>query len=361
YEQVQPYLAGAYDLNEAFKPQPKARHTPGQTSRLSKILKKIKRKFSQITPTTTPTQTPLAEFVAKANIDFLYPIIYYNFDPSILPLPCAWAGWIPDFQHKYLTHFFSDQEIAKRDRGIQLLAEAAPKMVFSSASAVQDYERFYPAYVHKANVLSFRTIPSADWYSAAPLAVQKQYSLPDRFFIICNQFWQHKNHLLVFEALALLKARSIFPTVVCTGKLADRNNPDYIQQIYRKIEDSGLADQVHLLGLIPRLDQIQLIRRSLALIQPSLFEGWSTSIEDARVLGKPMVLSDFPVHLEQNPPNTTFFQRQNAEDLAHTLENYWKKCVPGPSLLLEDVAKENNAQEVKAFALRFLDIARSPI
>ena len=38
---------------------------------------------------------------------------------------------------------------------------------------------------------------------------------------------------------------------------------------------------------------------SVALLNPSHFEGWSTTVEEARALGVPMLLSDLDVHLEQ--------------------------------------------------------------
>ncbi len=42
-----------------------------------------------------------------------------------------------------------------------------------------------------------------------------------------------------------------------------------------------------------------LLRGAAAVLQPSRFEGWSTIIEDAKSLGKPIVASDIAVHREQ--------------------------------------------------------------
>ena len=65
---------------------------------------------------------------------------------------------------------------------------------------------------------------------------------------------------------------------------------------------------------------------SCAVIQPSLFEGWNTSVEESKQIGKRILLSDIPVHREQNPENGVFFDPHNAEELAHlmmqTLCNY---------------------------------------
>ncbi|MFM8004242.1 MAG: glycosyltransferase, partial [Dolichospermum sp.] len=118
---------------------------------------------------------------------------------------------------------------------------------------------------------------------------------------------------------------SIYPVIVCTGHIYDHRKPDYIDIILQAIHTYGLANQVYLLGLIPRIDQIQLMRHSLAVIQPSLFEGWSTVVEDARCLGKKMILSDFPVHLEQDPPGSVFFERNSPQELANLIGEWWEK------------------------------------
>jgi hypothetical protein len=83
-----------------------------------------------------------AEFVSANRLDCLYPLTYdnqYNIGVA-LPLGnalggCRWAGWIPDFQHRFMPELFSVTEIAKRDRGIGLLAQEAGTIVFSSESA----------------------------------------------------------------------------------------------------------------------------------------------------------------------------------------------------------------------------------
>jgi glycosyltransferase involved in cell wall biosynthesis len=190
------------------------------------------------------------------------------------------------------------------------------------------------------------------------MRVQKEYSLPDRFFLISNQFWTHKNHLVVFEALKLLKEHDIFPVVVCTGSLYDYRQPDYSNTILQTIHKRGVARQVYLLGLIPRTDQIQLLRRSLAVIQPSLFEGWNTVVEECRCLAKPMILSDLAVHREQNPPGSIFFSASSPEALKGILGEWWDRLAPGPDLDQEPAARAKALEEVSFFGYRFLEMVR---
>ncbi|AFZ44905.1 glycosyl transferase group 1 [Halothece sp. PCC 7418] len=296
----------------------------------------------------------LDSFLNQQEIDFIYP--YFSKDTQGKAYNSA--TWIYDFQHKYLPDFFSNAEIQRRDENFKKIAEYSNKVVFSSQTAKKDFDNFFPNSKAKTEVLSFKTVPFQNWYELEPKKVQEKYHLPQKFFLISNQFWQHKNHLVVLEAMKFLKLHSIEPIIVCTGHVNDYRKPEYIDQILELIHCSGLAHQVYLLGLIPRLDQIQLMRRSLAVIQPSLFEGWSTVIEDARCLGKPIIMSDLEVNLEQNPPNHKVFERNSPDKLAPILADWWDKLKPGPDYEQEKRAKENNLVEVQNFAYRFLEIAQ---
>jgi glycosyltransferase involved in cell wall biosynthesis len=209
-------------------------------------------------------------------------------------------------------------------------------------------------------LLRFCTAPNPEWFAGDPQAVQAKYHLPDRFFLISNQLWQHKNHLLVFEALTLLAARGLRPQVVCTGQPADFRDKNFLNVVLQRLHESGVAPQVALLGLIPRAEQIQLMRRCVAVIQPSLCEGWSTVVEDARLLGKTVVLSDLDVHREQNPPGARFFERTSSASLARVIEETWAAGSAGPDTAREATARAAATDAQLAFGRRFLEIARTP-
>lgn len=305
-----------------------------------------------------------AAAVRAAEIDFVYPLTYDNEHNIGVSLPLGgalgctrWAGWIPDFQHRQLPALFGDAEIAKRDRGIAELGRSARTIVFSSEASAADYRRFCPEASARAEVLRFCTAPVPEWLGGDPPAVQAGYHLPDRFFLISNQVWQHKNHLLVFDALGLLAARGIRPHVVCTGQPADFRDRNFINIILQRLHERGVAAQVALLGLIPRSAQIQLMRRCLAVVQPSLCEGWSTVVEDARLLGKTVVLSDLDVHREQNPPGARYFDRTSAPGLAEALAAAWETGTPGPDRESESAAATAAARAQLEFGRRFLEIA----
>jgi hypothetical protein len=64
------------------------------------------------------------------------------------------------------------------------------------------------------------------------------------------------------------------------------------------------------------------MKNSIAIIQPSLFEGWSTVVEDAKALNQWILLSDIPVHREQIQNNVDFFEPKNSSMLAALIRRH---------------------------------------
>ncbi len=308
-----------------------------------------------------------ARFVAEECFDLLYPLTYDNRSNLDVTLPiahelaCRWVGWIPDFQHRYLPELFAERELASRKTGIETLCREAPAIVFSSQCAVDDFRKFHPDAAARPELLHFCTSAVPAWFEGNPAAVQAQFHLPERFVLVSNQFWQHKNHRVVFDALALLRDRGISVNVVCTGQTSDNRNRDYFNTVLRLIHEHGLASQVFILGLIERAEQIQLMRRSVAVVQPSFFEGWSTVLEDARALGKTVFASNIGVHQEQSVPRSRFFDPASSESLATLLGAAWPSLEPGPHLAHEAEARHQLEQAVPAYGRRFLEIIETSL
>ena len=286
--------------------------------------------------------------------DFVYPEVAGE------RAPYRWGGWIPDFQYRYLPQMFTQQQIDRFEKVYTLIAHTAPVVVLSSNMAQEDFHRFYPVSASRSKVMSFVSYIESEWFTFDPKEMQKKYRLPDRFFLVSNQFWKHKDHGTLIEALGVLKDKGMRPVVVCTGSVDDHAT-NYFKTIVARISELGLDGQVHILGFIPRFDQIQLMRRSLAVIQPSLFEGWSTVVEDVRSVSKHILISDFPVHLEQNPPDGHFFERGNREQLASLIAMASDTLEPGPDLDREACVQQANRERLVAYGRRFLNIVKGAL
>jgi glycosyltransferase involved in cell wall biosynthesis len=185
--------------------------------------------------------------------------------------------------------------------------------------------------------------------------------LPRRFVYLPNQFWAHKNHKVVVQALALAKAQGSQVTVVCTGSAWDHRNPWYFSELLATISELGLRDNLILLGFIPHAHLFQLMRQSLAVLQPSLFEGWSTTVEEAKSVGKSVILSDIPVHREQNPPQVTFFDPRDPKVLADCLVKVFDQKRPGPDHELEASARASWPLRAMDFGRAFVEIVQDVV
>lgn len=270
-------------------------------------------------------------------------------------------SWIPDFQHLCLPEMFSAEEIKGRTQQFSQIVAHANRVILSSQDALQDFERFAPQATHKARVLSFVAQVPADTYDSDPAWVCDHYHLPHRFFYLPNQFWKHKNHNVVIQALALLKEQHPEITIVCTGNTNEYRHPLHFAELLPSISNLGLRDNLIILGLVPHAHLFPLMRQSLAVLQPSFFEGWSTTVEEAKSVGKRMILSDIPVHREQNPPQGVFFNPHNPQVLAESLVRVFDENKAGPDYELEKLAQEQLPRRIQEFGQTFVELVKEVI
>lgn len=296
----------------------------------------------------------LEQALSNAHVSLVFPCT----DSMGTDFRVPWLAWAWDFQHKHYPDFFSRYECQRRDQTFARLATDARLIVTSSNNALADFDRFFPGQNHKLRVLHFTTVAMPAWYERDVAQTCRKFDLPARYLMLPNQFWVHKNHRVAFEAIKILIERGLDVNLVCTGGTADYRHPGHFEQLCNYIKTHDLGDRIRILGLIPRYDQIQVMRGAMAVVQPSLFEGWSTVVEDARALGKRQFLSDIQVHVEQNPPNGVYFSPHSPEALARVIETAWDTLSPGPCLSDEQAALAAQDKLVTAYARTFLRIAQ---
>jgi glycosyltransferase involved in cell wall biosynthesis len=105
---------------------------------------------------------------------------------------------------------------------------------------------------------------------------------------------------------------------VCTGSTAGSRDLEYFPGLLNQVQSWGLEDRVRVLGLIPKRDQIELMKHACAVIQPTLFEGGpgGGAVYDAVALDVPAIVSDIPVNREIEARGLEFFPAGDAEALA---------------------------------------------
>ena len=198
-------------------------------------------------------------------------------------------------------------------------------ILLSSESSRLDLEELFPDYAAKARIVQF---PSSLWTldRRDDEATLRKYHLPQKFALVANQFWQHKNHRILPQALGLLKRRRVEIDLVVTGLPCDYRDPENksLSQFFQDCAQEDVVESLHFLGEVPYRDLVAILRAATLIIQPSFFEGWSTSIEDSKALGRPLVCSDIPVHREQAPDALGFFDPKKPELLADLLADIYE-------------------------------------
>jgi glycosyltransferase involved in cell wall biosynthesis len=229
--------------------------------------------------------------------------------------------WIPDFQDQHFPHFFSKDELAAiQNWRMQLSIKKDALLVLSSEAALNDYQHFYPKAVTRNVVIPFAVHNDFSDLPAIENLLVK-YALPSVYFMSPNQFWKHKNHSLILDAMRLLKAKGITAHLVFTGKEFDHRNPEYVNELKEFVVNEGLEACVSFLGFIDRNDQLQLMKNAIAIIQPSRFEGWSTVVEDAKSMDQLILASSIPVHKEQLGDAGFYFDTNKPEELVQLMEH----------------------------------------
>jgi glycosyltransferase involved in cell wall biosynthesis len=268
-------------------------------------------------------------------VDLIFPEMQYG-SPSERAI-----YWISDFQEIHLPELFTPEGLSERHQQKSKIIESRNVVVLSSNDAADDVQHNFRTINAKVRVWHFCSFVDRSRHGRDP---QEAFELPQKFAYVANQFWAHKNYETAFKALALLKARGLRLPLACTGSSYEPRIKNHYERLMAMLSDLEISDQVHLLGIVPREDQIELMRHAAFVVQPSLFEGWSTVVEDAISLGRPLVVSNLKVHREQNPADALFFDPHDAEDMAEKLRQAWESFGPGPNSEMERAAEQRHEQ-----------------
>ena len=236
-------------------------------------------------------------------------------------------SWVTDFQHLYYPKYFSIKNKFLRNFNIVLCSLHSSKILVSSYKAQNDLKKISIKAFSKSvvNQFYFKFDKSKDIISF--LELKKILNIKKNFFFISNQYWAHKNYEIVLESLFFLKKNNKLNNllILSTGNSNDHRNKNYFDKIMKLVEKYNLNDNFKYLGVVTFQQVLSLMYHSIALINPSKFEGRNVSVEQARSMGKKIILSDIGIHREQNTPRTVFFNPNDYKKLASIIFNTYIK------------------------------------
>lgn len=217
--------------------------------------------------------------------------------------------WQPDFQEIHNPNLLTIKRVLFRKVNVFLFSRHSDSILLSSHTVRNDLKKI-STLGYKKSVVVQPTFLDSDISDLKNLNfLIKKFRVNKKYFLLPNHFWVHKNHKLVLQALIYLKKKNLLTNiqVVCTGLFDDYRHPEYKNEIIKIIKDYELENYFKILGVVKYRELISLMKHSVAVINPSKSEGWSSTVEQAKSLGKYILLSNLKVHQEQNPDRSFFF------------------------------------------------------
>ena len=195
-----------------------------------------------------------------------------------------------DLQHLHYPQFFAPEQVAMREALYRAGCAESRAITVPSKSAKDDIVQQYGIAPGKIYVTYWA--PPADLYPDVTDTllsdVASKYQLPQAFAFYPAQTWQHKNHLRLLEAIALLRDRDGIPlNLICTGK-----QNDFWRTIARRIRELRLEQQTRFLGFVKPDELRALYHLAQFVVHPSLFEGGGLPVLEAFRAGVPVACSN---------------------------------------------------------------------
>lgn len=250
----------------------------------------------------------------KLDFDIVHSVNGYT-HPDLIGFPGVLT--VNDLQHLHYPQFFSREDYAERERLYPESAERAMHIICISEFTRQDLHRSYGIPLEKMStvwIIPSRSVwqPLSESAKAALLAGM-QLSAP--FFFFPAHCWPHKNHARLVEAFQ--RIASELPAdikLVMTGRPFPEDHPALIF-----MRDNDLSSRVMHLGYRSPLEVRALFQECLALVFPSLFEGYGMPVAEAIIAGKPVVCSNVTSLPEVAGEAALTFDPNSVEEIAQSL------------------------------------------
>mgnify|MGYP002818928032 CR=1 FL=1 len=178
-----------------------------------------------------------------------------------------------------------------------VLHQALPKataVLADSDLGRDNLVRRYNLDAERVKVLPFSPSVATDIdeaaYEDSKTDIREKYGVANPYLFYPAQFWPHKNHIYILQALHHLN-QSGGPRVSAVFSGSSGDSHGHVEDSIRKL---GLEEQVHCIGFAPEAEMPSLYRQSLALVMPTWFGPTNLPPLEAFRLGIPVAYPDLP-------------------------------------------------------------------
>lgn len=224
-----------------------------------------------------------------------------------------------DLQHLHYPEFFAPEEIERRETVYPAACRAAEIIVAASQFVKQDITERYGTKADKIQVIPWSPpeITLSEFAEKEADALLEKYECPPRPFILYPAMtWEHKNHIRLLEAVALLREReNLKVNLICTGQ----KNLFY-PRIEKRLRELNLEKQIRFTGIIEYKDLSVFYRLARFVIIPTLFEAASAPLFEAWKHGAAVACSAVTSLSEQASDAALLFDPFAVEEIAGVIK-----------------------------------------
>jgi glycosyltransferase involved in cell wall biosynthesis len=239
---------------------------------------------------------------------------------------------VHDLQHRLQPHFYgrgSAGHWEALEYACRNAARRAAVIVAESPTGRDDLLDCYSAHgltPDRIVVVPYTVPPyfQLDRLTEETARVRSRWGLGDRYLFYPAQFWTHKNHVRIIEALGLLKLRlRLRIPLVLVGDASGRNRRDVLRDVLLTARRAEVIDQLYYLGRVSDSDMIGLFGGATALVMPSFFGPTNLPILEAWAVGCPVITSDIRGIREMCGDAALLVDPGSPEPLASAILRLW--------------------------------------
>ncbi len=248
--------------------------------------------------------------------------LVYFLSPSTLALDIVAHNYIMtvwDLSHRDFPEFPEVnyfREFEKREFFYTRVLKKAVAVIADSQSGRKNLIERYALDPDRVFSVSFepsQSVLKAD--TSEDIDVRLKYEIVTDYIYYPAQFWSHKNHIYILDALRILVDKGIKITVVFSG--TDKGNLEYVLNYARQ---SGLDRFVRYIGFVSSDELLALYRHSTALVMPTWFGPTNIPPLEAFWVGTPVIYSDLEGLREQVDGAALLCDLNNPASLADHIE-----------------------------------------
>jgi glycosyltransferase involved in cell wall biosynthesis len=258
----------------------------------------------------------IQDIIVSRKIDFVWFLFpFTGFMRDVVDVPFAITVW--DLGHREVPYFpevsVSGWTFPHREAFYKDVLPRASFVIIGTLSGAEQVTAYYQIPKQRIKIIPLPVSSLMQFKEDSTIFNLYDIS-PKKYLLYPAQFWPHKNHITLIDAIKILKNADLNTKLVLTG--SDKGNLDYIKEYVRQ---NNLEDLIIFTGFISQDALYTLYKHAFAMVFASLMGPDNLPPIEAMQLGCPVVCSNYNGAYDQLGEAAIYFDGLNPMDLAEKI------------------------------------------